>query len=366
MFNTDFNVIYLRVISGCNLNCTHCFTLGNHDKINYTSIEDIQTFLNNIKLNINPKKVVIQLHGGETFLRPLKDLRVINDIIKSTLDESDILIIPQTNLIYNITEDWINFIKEDCNNEIGISWDYEIRFGSIRSDKAIEKEELFFKNLSILLDNDINTHVAITQQRHLLKANPIDVVKQFNGVKSIDFELLTSFDEKTIDLKVNNKEWSDWFHEIVKYYSTHDTSWSLPQIDLFTKAILTGEIQNCKCNCCNKRTFTLNPNGTVGLCPDKAYISPLVHVNDLNDWDSFTNKAQDTLIQDLIDTASSICYTCSLFEYCAGNCNKDLFDNTDECPLSRQSLQYSLDNKDIFFKKYKTSTLNLPELRTSK
>lgn len=364
MFDTDFNVIYLRVIGGCNLNCTHCFTLGNRDKVKKASDNDIKGFLQAIRKNINPKKVALYLHGGETFLRPISELTEIVQYARNILNESEVIILPQTNLVYKLTPEWIRFVKEVCSNEVGISWDYQIRFGSIRTDKAIEKEQLFFNNLQILLDNDIHVHVAITVQRHLLKADPIKILESFTGVKSIDFELLTAFDDKTRNLVCNNKEWSDWYFRIVEYYRDHDVSWSLPQMDLLFKSMLGSEPMDCKCNCCNKRTFTLNPNGTVGLCPDHAYISPISTAEEMNnDWSAFTQKAQETLIQDLIDKSSTLCYDCEHYEICAGNCNSELFDETNECPLSRKAIGYAIEHKKDFLEKYKKSMENLPELR---
>lgn len=365
MFDTDFTVAYVRVVEGCNLNCTHCFTLGNQEKIKYTPIETIKYFLSAIDMNIHPKALTVYLHGGETFLRPLEDLVQIADYIRDKFHYTKLVIVPQTNLIYKLTDEHIDFIKNQCGNQVGISWDYEIRFGSIRTEKAEEKEKLFFSNMRKLIDAGIDVHVAITQQKHLLNADPIKVIEMFDGVKSIDFELLTIFDEKTKDLKVNNQKWSDWYMHIVRYYHDHDVSWSLPQMDLLFKNMKEGAQQDCKCNCCNKRTFTLNTNGSVGLCPDFAYVSPISTAREMyQDWTTFTAKSQDTLIQDLIDKSSSICYECEHFDICGGNCNNQLFDDTDECPLSRASISYARKHQLTFFDRLEKKAMNnLPELK---
>lgn len=365
IFNHDFDVIYIRVVQGCNLNCTHCFTLGNTDPILLTDIENIDQFLKPIAEHIAPKKATFYIHGGETFLAPLDYLKTVNDLIRKYYKETQINIIPQTNLVYKITPEYIDFLKREYNGTVGVSWDADIRFGSTTKNGK-QQEALFFKNVKTLLDHNISVHVAISTTRHLLKYDPIDLVSKFDGVDSIDFELLTVFDEKTKDLKPDNKLWSDWLDTLVEYYQNGNTTWCLPQIDLFVKQMATGEIVNCKCNCCDKRTFTLNPNGSVGLCPDMTYINPISTIDELNnDWETFQSKALDVII-DKIDNQQmhDMCYTCEHYELCGGNCEADLFDETDECPLSRKVITRIRDNINIFTNLYNNKAkMQLTELR---
>jgi radical SAM protein with 4Fe4S-binding SPASM domain len=194
------------------------------------------------------------------------------------------------------------------------------------------------------------------------------VAQLFNGVDSIDFELLTIFDEKTRDLKPNNIEWSNWFDKLVEYYQHNETTWALPQIDLFTKSILSGKIYNCKCNCCETRTFTLNPNGTVGLCPDKTYVMPITTVDDMhNNWEQFEKTASDFIATKIHETESNMmCYECEYYDICGGNCEQELFDDTNECPLSKKAIGRVKQNIDTFSALYKNKARNkLTEMRNN-
>lgn len=359
-FSRDFNVIYTRVVQGCNLNCSHCFTLGDQDPIGLTSLELIQRYYRVLRQRLNPEKAVFYIHGGETFLAPLDYLATVNRYIRETFDETKIDIIPQTNLTYAINDEWIEFIRREYRATIGVSWDAAIRF------RSASQETRFFNNLRRLLDAGINVHIAITVQKHLLERDPLEVVAQFEGVSSIDFELLTYFDAQTASLRVNNERWSQWLDTVVAYYQTHPTSWALPMADLLTQSIQKQQIHDCKCNCCDRRTFTLNPNGTVGLCPDTTYITPLATVTALEeDWAGFEARAVDVIVGKLADAQlHENCYSCEHYEYCGGNCESSLFDDTDECPLSKRVFSRIRENLPVFVKLYEDRALpNLTELR---
>lgn len=367
IFSNEFNVIYLRVVQGCNLNCKHCFTLGDKDPYMLTSLQHINSYLSSIKNNVNPKKATFYIHGGETFLAPYSHLSEVNKLIRETFPDIPKDIIPQTNLLYKVDDEFIEFVKTEYRSTIGVSWDADIRFGSISINKKTEQENLFFSNLKKLIEAGINVHISITAQKYLLNYDPLEIVKMFDGVDSIDFELLTTFDEQTRSLRPNNKKWADWLDTLVDYYQNNETTWCLPQIDLFTKVLSGGNLFDCKCNCCDKRTFTMNPNGTVGLCPDKTYIEPFSTVDEMkSDWTSFEAKGLDIIINKLIEMKEhEMCYSCEHYDICGGNCDSSLFDDTDECPLSKKVISRIRNNQEVFIKLYENKAKNkLTELRT--
>jgi radical SAM protein with 4Fe4S-binding SPASM domain len=366
VFSNEFNVIYVRVVQGCNLNCDHCFTLGDKDPYMLTDTNHVNKFLQSIKNNVDPKKATFYIHGGETFLAPYEHLKEVNDIIRKTFGSMPMDIIPQTNLLYKVDDEFIEFIKKEYRGTLGVSWDADIRFGSISINKKTEQEDLFFSNFKKLIEAGINVHISITAQKYLLSYDPLEIVRMFDGADSIDFELLTTFDEKTRNLKPNNEKWANWLNKLVDYYEKNETNWCLPQIDLFTKSLINGKLFDCKCNCCDKRTFTLNPNGTVGFCPDKTYIEPVSNVDEMiNDWKKFEDKAVEVIINKLTEmTQHEMCFSCEHYDICGGNCDASLFDETDECPLSKKVISRIRNNKQTFIKLYENRALkNLTELR---
>ncbi len=311
---------------------------------------------------MNPRKATVYIHGGETFLAPREHLAEVNRIVRRELRDTAVNIIPQTNLMYDVDESFVEFIHREYAGQMGVSWDYGIRFetGSKRFG-----EELFFGNLQKLIRGGVEVAVAITVQRHLLEANVEQLLEKFSGVSSLDFEFLTMFDEKTLDLKVSNDAWSAFYDKVVRYYATHEVSWSLPQVDLLTKSLMENKIYNCKCNCCQHRTFTLNCNETLGLCPDETYVRPLSNLEEFTrDWATFEAKAREQHLTHLAQELNPKCQSCEFFDICGGNCEASLFDESEECPLSRKTIRYQAEHLERFKEKLKFAMTNLVELKT--
>lgn len=350
------------MVQGCNLNCTHCFTAGNRDPVMVTDLEVVRKFFAAIRKNVNPKKATFYLHGGETFLAPIDYMHKVCDLIAEIFNETVCIIIPQTNLLFKVDDKFIDFIRTRCDGELGVSWDHKIRF----STKVQEK--LFWKNYDTVISKGINVAIAITVQKHLLELDPVVLASRFHGSKSIDFELLTIFNQTTKDLRVKNTEWAIWLQQLVEFYASNDVSWSLPQIDMFTKSLAEGKIFDCKCNCCAQRTFTLNPTGTMGLCPDKTYYEPISDVNEMtNDWSAFAFKALDEIVTRKDDVMGSVCYNCEFFEVCGGNCETELFwEGEDECPLSKSVIRYQQNHLEVFMEKLRIAKNNLIELQNKR
>ncbi len=344
------------------MNCSHCFTLGNKDPYKLIDHETVKAFLRSIKQNVNPKNATVYIHGGETFLAPYSHLESINKLIHQELKETKLNIIPQTNLMYEVDDLYVDFIKKQYGNQLGISWDHNIRFNST-SDNY--NEELFFKNFKYLVDNGVEIAVAITVQKHLLESNIEEILPKFNGAVSLDFEFLTIFDDKTKSLKVNNLKWSEFYYRIVDYYMKNETTWSLPQIDLFTRSFSENKIYNCKCNCCQNRTFTLNCNGTLGLCPDETYVRPISSISEIvQNWSAFERKAREQHLKHVAQELHPMCHSCEFFDYCGGNCELSLFDDSGECSLSKKVLAMQKQNIGIFKKKLIQANKNLVELKS--
>lgn len=350
------------MVQGCNLNCTHCFTLGNRDPYKLLDYEIARSFLKKIKEKVNPYKATVYIHGGETFLAPYEHLAAINQIVHKELNGTSLNIIPQTNLMYEIDEKYVEFIRKEYNNQLGVSWDYGIRFNTAGKNF---NEDLFFKNFRYLADRGVEMAVAITVQKHLLEADIENILPLFKGAVSLDFEFLTMFDEKTLALKVSNDTWSLFYERIVRYYSANETTWSLPQVDLFTKSFLANKIYNCKCNCCQHRTFTLNCNGTLGLCPDETYVRPISDIKEFTEnWETFQRKAHDQHLKHITQEIHPLCTKCDFFDLCGGNCELSLFDDeSTECPLSKKVLKFQQDNLELFKVKLKQAKSNLIELK---
>lgn len=341
IFNQDFFVCYLRVAQGCNLNCTHCFTLGNKDRIDFIQPETAERLIRVIKERINPQKIVFYIHGGETFMAPFKHLEKIFQTIQLYFGDKAI-IIPQTNLLVKVNKEFVRLIKTYCRNHVGVSWDHKIRFTTGK------QEDRFFKNLGFLTDNDVRYSISITLHKYLIdETDPIEVLSKFKHASTIDFEYLTVFDDKTRMLnQMDMKRYYWYLEQIYNVYLTTNTNYSLPFIDLVYKDVKAGKFTNCKCNCCNERTITMNVNQSVGLCPDYAYIQPISTISEMeNDWTAFEQKALNTIVARKVTEFNPICMKCPSYEMCGGNCDLGLI-REDGCFINDVLIQNVKKDRD--------------------
>lgn len=340
-FNQESINIFVRAVQSCNLNCTHCFTMGDRDPVKILDQLDLFKFVSSISKNVRPKNTKIYLHGGEPFLASEKELTEIANICKNTFRNSVMTI--QSNLAFPLKDWHLDFMKKYCNSFIATSWDADIRF---RSQK---QEELFFKNLKILESHGIKYAVHLTVQDKLLARNPIEVVKLFPNAELLEFEHMTVFDDRTRSIAPNNREWDEWYLEVVKYYVNNKPKWELPLLQMFQQNINAHDVFGCKCNCCADASFTINADGTTGLCGDTTYWNPLSDVDEMTyDWKSFEDKALDEIIRRRGYEPHEMCYSCDLFEYCGGNIEHETFDDSGECVMGRSAMRYQLENQELF------------------
>ena len=108
----------------------------------------------------------------------------------------------------------------------------------------------------------------------------------------------------------------------------------------------------------------MNPNGTVGLCPDKTYYAPIGHAHEVRaDWSTFTKQAILKIAEREAQKVNPVCLSCEFYDFCGGNCEESLFvDGEDECPLSKKVIQYQIENLSLFNLKLEKAYANLPEL----
>lgn len=341
VFNQESINLFVRVVQSCNLNCTHCFTLGDKDPVKIIDPKTVKDFCQSIRDNVNPKQVKIYLHGGEPFLAKTEVLEEVSEICLTYFPQANITI--QSNFAFPLSSKQIRFMKKYCNSFVATSWDADIRF---RTDR---QEDLFFKNLERLKSEGIKYTVHMTVQDNLLKRNPVEVVEQFPDAELLEFEHMTVFDDRTRSIAPNNREWDEWYLEVIKYFVDTKPKWELPLLEMFQHNINAHDVFGCKCNCCADASFTLNVDGTAGLCGDTTYWNPLTDIGEmLFEWKTFEDKAMDEIIRRRGYEPHEMCYSCDLFEYCGGNIEHETFDDSGECVMGRSAMRYQLENQELF------------------
>jgi radical SAM protein with 4Fe4S-binding SPASM domain len=319
--------IYIKTTESCQLHCDHCY-IGDNRKFTiffdeFNTINWVTKYIE--KFNIDPKDVLFSFHGGEPFLCPLdKMITFVNAFSSSSFDAT-------SNLCFKLTPDIIKFIKNSFRyNENGFdhfiktSWDYKIRF---------HEDDLMFlweNNVLKLLSEKIEVKVIICLTNLLIEnVIPKELIFYFRrlGVNYIDFERLTyntTYDKSLIPDYIKQDEWLQKFYEENKSI----------RVGLFESLELAsqGIFEGCRDRHCMMDVLTINPNGTIGGCPNSAIVHPFTDIySNVNIL--LSNCKHCDLIQ-IESRKDPRCYSCELYTTCNGDCHQ-LSWQGDVCPAPK-------------------------------
>lgn len=96
---------------------------------------------------------------------------------------------------------------------------------------------------------------------------------------------------------------------------------------------INGDLVGCRARKCMQTVYTINPDGSIGGCPNTACYAP----NNVNAIQRFDNK----LIK-LEQQRHTQCLTCKYYQYCNGDCFQLKHDHTG-CPGMKSIYQYLLE-----------------------
>ena len=304
--------LYLKVTDKCQLNCKHCY---NRDQSTYGEmyLDRFVDFVVKIVLSYVPKTTQVVFHGGEPMLY---DHEVLGQ--SALLSAIEFLkihgfsVAMTTNLTYKLTPQRLEILKS--LDQLSVSWDYKIRFN--------EKEEvLFLKNLNKIKDLEPMVIVSLTKLL-IDEVTPhafLWKMKSF-GIKTFNIERLTDNpDVRANNLMPTNKEVREWLYGL--YKENRDTfGFNIPLFEELHNAV-HGELFGCRARKCTDNVMTINPDGTIGTCPN---ISKDIIQDSWGDWQivnwSKLKKQEQTLEPD--------CLGCKWLDICHGDCFQLKHDTT--------------------------------------
>lgn len=292
-----------------------------------SSIKAIKNFSTN-----HPNDLIdVQIHGGEPLLYPLEGIKKVVYELKS----DKIRIGITTNLVHNITEDYINTFKDICPDEKGplitTSWDKDIRFRN-------KEEEIWKNNVKLLLSNNINVQPIICVTNILTKIDPKDIFSYMKslGLKIINFERITLTGRaKYNNLKPLNREVDNWLYKA--YIINKNFDFKIPLFESIESSI-NQHFFGCRARKCMRNVITINPNGTLAACPNTAdnvigrIIEDKFVFNEL--------KKQNQIKKE--ERRENECLICDYFKYCNGDCCQLSFDESG-CHGLKETYKYLLE-----------------------
>ena len=334
--------IYLKTTETCNLNCKHCFTSGsNGRKIFFDTIKTLD-FFERLKRDCTwIKGLSFVYHGGEPMLAPLKDLELFKIKVMDIFPDSTFGI--QTNLVYNLNPEIVNFFQD--LNGVGISWDFDIRF----ENKAQYK--LWEKNVKILAKKVDKLTLTISLSKNLIKEKSAKHIIEFAidlGFKHILFERITSDGNALNNPNIipNHIDASIWCYQM--YQDTLEYK-LYEKIDNMMLATIAEGIFNknniaTSCRNCEQTMLTINADGTIAGCANSA---------PRENWGNIGMRVLDVLnsknrIKTVMceATKNPICYTCKYLSVCNGGCHR-LAWQENECPAPKLIFEERPENFEV-------------------
>lgn len=335
--------IYLKLTNRCNLKCDHCFNemMNNHDNMEESVIERSIHWIDQFAEKHVGNDVGCQLFGGEPCLVAPE---VLLDVVKRT-SAPNVYWSITTNLVYPLNDKHIELFnlmqpyRDRSVKLIQTSWDPVIRF---KSNHQLTQWE---DNVRTLIDVGINVQPTICLTSALIKEYTPEAVFDYLidlGVDHINFERLTHtgravnqtilVNKNTIPLIPTNAQIDQWLFEAYKTSKQPEYRHLVIPIFEGVEQSIKGEFLGCRGRKCMQTVYTINPNGSIGGCPNTACYAP----NNVNTIQWIDNKL---IKQEQIRNGN--CLTCNYYQYCNGDCFQLKHDHTG-CPGMKSIYQYLL------------------------
>ena len=334
----DYN-IYIKLTNGCNLQCKHCYNeiMKNHTSMSQETLETVILWIKNFRKDHPEDDINMSLHGGEPMLYDLDKIILLID----SLSNLNLKWCVTTNLMYEITDKHISIFKNmkpfDKNPMIMTSYD----FGDTRFDSD-DKIELWKKNVGILKAAGIDIQPIICLTKYVIKnikpQQVYDFISQM-GLHNFNFERITETGRASVfNVRPDNNDLNDWLFEAYKIYENLECYCPLfESITMSLKGIFLG----CRARQCMEKVITINPDGTIGGCPntaDKVY-------TDIDGNENYQNKKCDLVCQER--NPNEKCLVCPYYKWCKGDCFQLKWDETG-CPGPQKIYEYLLRTKNEY------------------
>lgn len=327
--------VYIKTTEACNLNCKHCFTGGNSPKREFLDVERTIGWVRRA-LDISELRDHwhFELHGGEPFLLPVKQLIELVKGIR-TWGPVEQSIGATTNLVYKLTDDLLWFCVDELDS-IATSWDAGIRFSN-------EKQySLWRNNLKKLTQRkDVTLNVSLSKATVDMPAEELILFLKDTGCKRILFDRIT-LDGSAVqhqNLFPTNEEINDWYlrlHEATEKLGAREWFHNAALEDVYAKFENNNSCSGTFCRDCEERLFTINADGTIAGCPNSAPSEAFGHIDD-EIADLLLAPGRITTIAEE-RVRNPACYSCDVFAVCGSDCYR-LSWQGDVCAAPRQLMR---------------------------
>lgn len=313
----QYKTIYVKTTGACNLNCTHCFTSGkNGDKTQFDPEQTIAWIKDYMSEHPDNTDYHLELHGGEPFLVPLEKLRTVTEPFWKL---PNVTIAANSNLVFKLHDEIIEFIMERFKGVIGTSWDNWIRFGNEAQLK------LWKSNLAKLKAAGAFIALKVSVSKQLVDSSPnwfLDMMDEL-PVDTISLERLTVGGNADFDSGIfpNNDAQDEWYLELYKAYFARRPKYSISTLDTLKEKIRSNMVKvDTNCRNCEQNLVTINSNGTLAGCPNTASEKKHSHISQSAKAFLSSEGRVDDIAKELDFPIG--CLQCDVFDLCGGDCHR--------------------------------------------
>ena len=333
--------VYVKTTGTCNLDCSHCFTSGSKGKNIFFDPDQTFIFLERLVSTYNIKSMRLLFHGGEPMITPVP---VVMDFYnKSRTLNTHVEYGIQTNLVYKLSKEKINFINTVFKTGIGTSWDPFIRFGSTNKKLKSHQERLWEENVKLLSSQNHSISLMVCLSKDLLDNYTPEVVIRYAislGINYIQFERITLDGNTSLNpniLPTNNEvdQWLLEMYQVSKKNQFYKFIGNMFLNEIATSFITASHIGN-RCRNCEQHLITINADGTLGGCPNSATDQTWGNIKEPIDF-FLKSPARVTAICHEKERNLS-CFSCEVRYACNGDCYK-LPWHGETCPAPKSILK---------------------------
>lgn len=307
---------FIELTNKCNLCCKHCYAYKNDLTMSKQTLNLVNDYIAKQIKATNEHEYVINYVGGEIGLLDQKEILKSILFFKETCKNKQLRFIYQSNLVYTFTDEHLSILN--LVDEVGTSYDFEIRF------KNIKEKMLWLKNIRYIQKISKALRLTITTTRQMLSIQPeilLDYIIALN-IHTLEINcMLPSLENKTLDNTLPKTNIvRDWLYKLFIIYEKVKKEYDLeiPNFECLRdsfKGIYHWEHSRT----CRQDNLTIGPNGNVSTCllTQNEPIYNLITKQKLNSKENICNKE---------NTLNDQCKKCKYLNKCKGGCHLYCFD----------------------------------------
>lgn len=316
--------VYLKPTNFCSVGCEHCYLdkalKADKTVMSRETLRQTARFIREYSDSFVWKEPVqIIFHGGEPLMMSGSWLEGACEVLEEELPDCHFAI--QTSLM-PLKEEHISFLKKRVPYAIGSSLDWTFR--TIKGS-ALAYRDAYMRRVELLRKHGLQTAVTLVAAKEDLP-HAKEIVRWFfeHGLTTVQFERFIDVSLSSPHLPSNREHsvfLTEVFREVMRLFEEEG---EFMNVRIF-RDVLSGVLEGRPCGTyggsCQSHLITVEPDGKVRLCPNRAsYDPPCGSVQE--GFEAFKNSRERLhwILRQHLQNESEMCFKCPYASWCKGAC----------------------------------------------